>query len=173
MSLINLTKSSTNVVPNLNNNGNEISIKLDEDEKSNENIAKIVLMKKNKGKTLKIKFDFIFNTDTIEGVTNELKKVISLSEKERKDFENKLSSLLDNLKNSLILQKELELHRKEIEDDYSKFKEEYDKCIKEAENLLSNYKGIVNKEMQTIKPNELEEFEKKIGFLEEFIKENN
>ena len=173
VSLINLTKSSTNVVPNLNNNGNEISIKLDEDEKSNENIAKIVLMKKNKGKTLKIKFDFIFNTDTIEGVTNELKKVISLSEKERKDFENKLSSLLDNLKNSLILQKELELHRKEIEDDYSKFKEEYDKCIKEAENLLSNYKGIVNKEMQTIKPNELEEFEKKIGFLEEFIKENN
>ena len=173
VSLINLTKSSTNVVPNLNNNGNEISIKLDEDEKSNENIAKIVLMKKNKGKTLKIKFDFIFNTDTIEGVTNELKKVISLSEKERKDFENKLSSLLDNLKNSLILQKELELHRKEIEDDYSKFKEEYDKCIKEAENLLSNYKGIVNKEMQNIKPNELEEFEKKIGFLEEFIKENN
>ena len=172
-SLINLTKSSTNVVPNLNNNGNEISIKLDEDEKSNENIAKIVLMKKNKGKTLKIKFDFIFNTDTIEGVTNELKKVISLSEKERKDFENKLSSLLDNLKNSLILQKELELHRKEIEDDYSKFKEEYDKCIKEAENLLSNYKGIVNKEMQNIKPNEFEQFEKKIEFLEEFIKGNN
>ena len=172
-SLINLTKSSTNVVPNLNNNGNEIYIKLDEDEKSNENIAKIVLMKKNKGKTLKIKFDFIFNTDTIEGVTNELKKVISLSEKERKDFENKLSSLLDNLKNSLILQKELELHRKEIEDDYSKFKEEYDKCIKEAENLLSNYKGIVNKEMQNIKPNEFEQFEKKIEFLEEFIKGNN
>ncbi len=173
VSLINLTKSTTNVVPNLNNNGNEIHIKLDEDEKSNENIAKIVLMKKNKGKTLKIKFDFIFNTDTIEGVTNELKRVISLSEKERKDFENKLSSLLENLKNSLILQKELELHRKEIEDDYSKFKEEYDKCIKEAENLLSNYKGIVNKEMQNINPNELEDFEKKIGFLEEFIKGNN
>ena len=171
--IINFAKSTPNVVPNINNNGNEICIKLDEDEKSNENIAKIVLMKKNKGKTLKIKFDFIFNTDTIEGVTNELQRVISLSEKERKDFENKLSNLLENLKNTIVLQKELELHRKDIEDDYSKFKEEYDKCIKEAENLLSNYKGIINKEMQNIKPNELEEFEKKIAVLEDFVKENN
>ena len=171
--IINFAKSTTNVVPNINNNGNEICIKLDEDEKSNENIAKIVLMKKNKGKTLKIKFDFIFNTDTIEGVTNELQRVISLSEKERKDFENKLNNLLENLKNTIVLQKELELHRKDIEDDYSKFKEEYDKCIKEAENLLSNYKGIINKEMQNIKPNELEEFEKKIAVLEDFVKENN
>ncbi len=171
--IINFAKSTPNVVPNINNNGNEICIKLDEDEKSNENIAKIVLMKKNKGKTLKIKFDFIFNTDTIEGVTNELQRVISLSEKERKDFENKLSNLLENLKNTIVLQKELELHRKDIEDDYSKFKEEYDKCIKEAENLLSNYKGIIHKEMQNIKPNELEEFEKKIAVLEDFVKENN
>jgi hypothetical protein len=38
---------------------------------------------------------------------------------------------------------------------------------------ISNYKGIINKEMQNIKPNELEEFEKKIAVLEDFVKENN
>ena len=130
-------------------------------------------MKKNKGKTLKIKFDFIFNTDTIEGVTNELQRVISLSEKEKKDFENKLKTLLDNLKNSLTQQKELESHRKEIEENYSKFKDEYDKCIKEAENLLSIYKGNINKEIQSIKQSELDEFEKKISILEEFVKGNS
>ena len=170
--IINFPKSTTSITNNLNNNLNEINIKLDEDEKSNENIAKIILMKKNKGKTLKIKFDFIFNTDTIEGVTNELQRVISLSEKERKDFENKLRTLLDNLKNTLTQQKELESHRKEIEENYSKFKDEYDKCIKEAENLLSIYKGNINKEIQNIKQSELDEFEKKISILEEFVKGN-
>ena len=171
--IINFPKSTTSITNNLNNNLNEINIKLDEDEKSNENIAKIILMKKNKGKTLKIKFDFIFNTDTIEGVTNELQRVISLSEKERKDFENKLRTLLDNLKNTLTQQKELESHRKEIEENYSKFKDEYDKCIKEAENLLSIYKGNINKEIQNIKQSELDEFEKKISILEEFVKGNS
>ncbi len=170
--IINIAKSTSSITNNLNNIQNEINIKLDEEEKSNENIAKIILMKKNKGKTLKIKFDFIFNTDTIEGVTNELQRVISLSEKERKDFENKLKTLLDNLKISLTQQKELESHRKEIEENYSKFKDEYDKCIKEAENLLSIYKGNINKEIQNIKQSELDEFEKKISILEEFVKGN-
>ena len=171
--ILNFPKSTTNITTNLNNNANEINIKLDDEEKSNENIAKIILMKKKKGKTLKIKFDFIFNTDTIEGVTNELQRVISLSEKEKKDFENKLKTLLDNLKNSLTQQKELESHRKEIEENYSKFKDEYDKCIKEAENLLAIYKGSINKEIQNIKQSELDEFEKKISILEEFIKGNS
>ena len=170
--ILNFPKSTTNITTNLNNNANEINIKLDDEEKSNENIAKIILMKKKKGKTLKIKFDFIFNTDTIEGVTNELQRVISLSEKEKKDFENKLKTLLDNLKNSLTQQKELESHRKEIEENYSKFKDEYDKCIKEAENLLAIYKGSINKEIQNIKQSELDEFEKKISILEEFVKGN-
>ena len=73
---------------------NEITIMLNKEEESNEKIARIILNKKNKGKTLKIKFNYSFETDTIEGVINELQKVIILSLNEQKEIGNKLTILL-------------------------------------------------------------------------------
>ena len=72
----------------------KVSVSLNENEKSNENIAKIVLNKKYKGKTFKIQFDFRFCSDTIEGVVNELQKEFSLSTNEQHEIQTKLSALL-------------------------------------------------------------------------------
>ena len=87
---------------------NIINIQLDEEEKSDDEIAKILLIKKNKGKILKIKFDFIFHTDTIKGVLNELQQAISLNEIEKNDIENKLKNILLNLKKNIQKEKEFE-----------------------------------------------------------------
>ena len=72
----------------------KVSVSLNENEKSNDQIAKIVLNKKYKGKTFKIQFDFRFSSDTIEGVVNELQKEFALSTSEQHEIKTKLSTLL-------------------------------------------------------------------------------
>ena len=147
-------------------NKNEISIMLSEEEKSDEKVAKVILNKKNKGKTLKIKFNYIFESDTIEGVVNELQKVIILSLNEQKEIGNKLTSLLNTFKASIAKQKEIEQQKTEIESLHEIFSKSYQKYIKEAQEILNNYKNC-NKEMKTT---EIEDYEKKIAVLEELLK---
>ena len=147
---------------------NIINIQLDEEEKSDDEIAKILLIKKNKGKILKIKFDFIFHTDTIKGVLNELQQAISLNEIEKKEIENKLKNILLNLKKNIQKEKEFEKIKNEIEENYKLFEEQYLKIIKDTGNLINSYKDI---EKDNLTSSEMEEYEKKIKILKDIIKE--
>ena len=147
---------------------NIINIQLDEEEKSDDEIAKILLIKKNKGKILKIKFDFIFHTDTIKGVLNELQQAISLNEIEKNDIENKLKNILLNLKKNIQKEKEFEKIKNEIEENYKLFEEQYLKIIKDTGNIINNYKDI---EKDNLTVSEMEEYEKKIKILKDIIKE--
>ena len=147
---------------------NIINIQLDEEEKSDDEIAKILLIKKNKGKILKIKFDFIFHTDTIKGVLNELQQAISLNEIEKNDIENKLKNILLNLKKNIQKEKEFEKIKNEIEENYKLFEEQYLKIIKDTGNIINSYKDI---EKDNLTSSEMEEYEKKIKILKDIIKE--
>ena len=147
---------------------NIINIQLDEEEKSDDEIAKILLIKKNKGKILKIKFDFIFHTDTIKGVLNELQQAISLNEIEKNDIENKLKNILLNLKKNIKKEKEFEKIKNEIEENYKLFEEQYLKIIKDTGNIINSYKDI---EKDNLTSSEMEEYEKKIKILKDIIKE--
>ena len=147
---------------------NLINIQLDEEEKNDDEIAKILLIKKNKGKILKIKFDFIFHTDTIKGVLNELQQAISLNEIEKKEIENKLKNILLNLKKNIQKEKEFEKIKNEIEENYKLFEEQYLKIIKDTGNLINSYKDI---EKDNLTSSEMEEYEKKIKILKDIIKE--
>ena len=133
---------------------NHIATMLNKEEESNEKIAKIILNKKNKGKTLKIKFNYSFETDTIEGVINELQKVIILSLNEQKEIGNKLTILLNNFQ--IDLKKNIEYQKKEIESLYACFNKNYLQYIKEAQNILNSCGTI-----RDLKPHEIEDFEKK------------
>ena len=141
---------------------NEITIMLNKEEESNEKIARIILNKKNKGKTLKIKFNYSFETDTIEGVINELQKVIILSLNEQKEIGNKLTILLNNFQ--MDLKKNIECQKKEIESLYACFNKNYLQYIKEAQNILNSCGTI-----RDLKPHEIEDFEKKKSILEELL----
>ena len=145
---------------------NEITIMLNKEEESNEKIAKIILNKKNKGKTLKIKFNYSFETDTIEGVINELQKVIILSLNEQKEIGNKLTILLNNFQ--IDLKKNIEYQKKEIESLYACFNKNYLQYIKEAQNILNSCGTI-----RDLKPHEIEDFEKKKSILEELLRLTN
>ena len=147
---------------------NLINIQLDEEEKNDDEIAKILLIKKNKGKILKIKFDFIFHTDTIKGVLNELQQAISLNEIEKKEIENKLKNILLNLKKNIQKEKEFEKIKNEIEENYKLFEEQYLKIIKDTGNIINSYKDI---EKDNLTSSEMEEYEKKIKILKDIIKE--
>ena len=147
---------------------NIINIQLDEEEKSDDEIAKILLIKKNKGKILKIKFDFIFHTDTIKGVLNELQQAISLTEIEKNEIENKLKNILLNLKKNIQKEKEFEKIKNEIEENYKLFEEQYLKIIKDTGNIINSYKDI---EKDNLTSSEMEEYEKKIKILKDIIKE--
>ena len=147
---------------------NLINIQLDEEEKNDDEIAKILLIKKNKGKILKIKFDFIFHTDTIKGVLNELQQAISLNEIEKKEIENKLKNILLNLEKNIQKEKEFEKIKNEIEENYKLFEEQYLKIIKDTGNLINSYKDI---EKDNLTSSEMEEYEKKIKILKDIIKE--
>ena len=147
---------------------NLINIQLDEEEKNDDEIAKILLIKKNKGKILKIKFDFIFHTDTIKGVLNELQQAISLNEIEKKEIENKLKNILLNLKKNIQKEKEFDKIKNEIEENYKLFEEQYLKIIKDTGNLINSYKDI---EKDNLTSSEMEEYEKKIKILKDIIKE--
>ena len=147
---------------------NIINIQLDEEEKSDDEIAKILLIKKNKGKILKIKFDFIFHTDTIKGVLNELQQAISLNEIEKNDIENKLKNILLNLKKNIQKEKEFEKIKNEIEENYKLFEEQYLKIIKDTGNIINSYKDI---EKDNLTSSEMEEYEKKIKILKDIIQE--
>ena len=85
--LLNKTKEQSQIQ-------SKVSVSLNETEQSNDKVAKIVLNKKYKGKTLKIQFDFRFSSDTIEGVVNELQKELALSVNEQHEIKTKLSALL-------------------------------------------------------------------------------
>ena len=147
---------------------NLINIQLDEDEKNDDEIAKILLIKKDKGKILKIKFDFIFHTDTIKGVLNELQQAISLNELEKNEIENKLKNILSNLKKNIQKEKDFEKIKNEIEENYKLFEEQYLKIIKDTGNIINNYKDI---EKDNLTVSEMEEYEKKIKILKDIIKE--
>lgn len=161
--------------------GNDLIIQLNEEEISNMKIAHILLLKKQTGKTIKIQFDFIFDTDTVEGVVNELQKAIKLTEAEAKIVNTKITILINQLRQTLLQSKCKEKEKEKEKDkaigentvnmnnDFSnllsKFDKKFDKCIQEAQDILSSFKNL-----KDLKPNEQEDYVNKILLLEQLIK---
>lgn len=176
--------------------GNDLIIQLNYEEINNMKIAHILFLKKQTGKTIKIQFDFVFDTDTVEGVVNELQKAISLTDEEAKIVNTKINININKLRQTLIQskckekEKERDIEKnKDKEKDLEKEKEK-DKEIEDINNNINELPVLLNKfdkkydkciqeaqdilssfkNLKDLKPNEQEDFANKIALLEKLIK---
>ena len=142
----------------------EISFKLDEEEKSDMEICKIILLKKNGEKMSKIKFNYIFSIDTIQGVVNELTKVISLNNDEIKECETKLKLFIREIKNKIKEKQDIDEQINLINNCYDIFNKEYNDNLKQIQELKQLYQEIKDNSMDYTKE-EIEDIDNKMKIL--------
>ena len=142
----------------------EISFILDEEEKSDIEICKIVLLKKNGEKISKIKFNYIFSIDTIQGVVNELTKVISLNNEEIKECETKLKLFIREIKNKIKEKHDIDEQINLINNCYDIFNKEYNDNLKQIQELKLLYQEIKDNSIDYTKE-EMEDIDNKMKIL--------
>ena len=142
----------------------EISFILDEEEKSDMEICKIILLKKNGEKMSKIKFNYIFSIDTIQGVVNELTKVISLNNDEIKECETKLKLFIREIKNKIKEKQDIDEQINLINNCYDIFNKEYNDNLKQIQELKQLYQEIKDNSMDYTKE-EIEDIDNKMKIL--------
>ena len=124
----------------LKNNEAEISFVLDEEEKTDIEICKIILIKKNGNKTSKFKFNYIFTVDTIQGVVNELTKVVNLTNNEIKQCENKLKIFIKEIRNKMKEKQDIDEQINIINNCYELFTKEYNDNLLKIKAIISRNK---------------------------------
>ena len=142
----------------------EISFILDEEEKSDMEICKIILLKKNREKMSKIKFNYIFSIDTIQGVVNELTKVINLNNEEIKECETKLKLFIREIKNKIKEKQDIDEQINLINNCYDIFNKEYNDNLKQIQELKQLYQEIKDNSMDYTKE-EIEDIDNKMKIL--------
>ena len=142
----------------------EISFILDEEEKNDMEICKIILLKKNGEKMSKIKFNYIFSIDTIQGVVNELTKVISLNNDEIKECETKLKLFIREIKNKIKEKQDIDEQINLINNCYDIFNKEYNDNLKQIQELKQLYQEIKDNSMDYTKE-EIEDIDNKMKIL--------
>ena len=142
----------------------EISFILDEEEKSDMEICKIILLKKNGEKMSKIKFNYIFSIDTIQGVVNELTKVINLNNEEIKECETKLKLFIREIKNKIKEKQDIDEQINLINNCYDIFNKEYNDNLKQIQELKQLYQEIKDNSMDYTKE-EIEDIDNKMKIL--------
>ena len=142
----------------------EISFILDEEEKSDMEICKIILLKKNGEKMSKIKFNYIFSIDTIQGVVNELTKVINLNNEEIKECETKLKLFIREIKNKIKEKQDIDEQINLINNCYDIFNKEYNDNLKQIQELNQLYQEIKDNSMDYTKE-EIEDIDNKMKIL--------
>ena len=163
---INKNGNNTNTKEEDKNNESEISFKVDDEEKSDMEICKIVLIKKIGDKTSKIKFNYIFSIDTIQGVINELTKVINLNNNEIKECEDKLKIFIREIKAKLKEKQDIDEQINLINNCYEIFSKEYNDNLNQIQELKQLYQEIKENSIDYTKE-EIEDIDNKMKILEQ------
>ena len=120
----------------------------EEPEKSNEinndDLYKIILVKKKGENISKFKFNYLLNNDSIQDVINELIKVVNLNSNEIEQCEKKLKIFISELKakNKEKEKNELEQQINLINNCYEIFMKEYNDNVKQIQELNQLYNEI-------------------------------
>ena len=119
----------------------------------NNDIYKIILVKKKGENISKFKFNYMLNTDTIQGVINELVKIVNLNNNELEECEKKLKIFVSELKakNEEKEKNELEQKINLINDYYDIFIREYNENLKQIQELNQLYQEIKGNEKEYTK----------------------
>ena len=152
---------------NIKDNETEISFIIDENEKSDMEICKIVLVKKNGDKTSKFKFNYIFTVDTIQSVVNELTKVVNLTNNEIKQCENKLKIFIREIKNKIKEKQDVDEQINIINNCYELFIKEYNDNLKQIQELKQLYQEIKENSIDYTKE-EIQDIDNKMKILNKF-----
>jgi len=149
-------------------NKNEIDISqndnIKDNEKSDMEICKIVLVKKNGDKTSKFKFNYIFTVDTIQSVVNELTKVVNLTNNEIKQCENKLKIFIREIKNKIKEKQDVDEQINIINNCYELFIKEYNDNLKQIQELKQLYQEIKENSIDYTKE-EIQDIDNKMKIL--------
>ena len=167
-----INKSNSNENNKIENNDkdkdkkkeSEISFILDNEEKSDMEICKIILLKKKGENISKIKFNYIFSIDTIQGVVNELTKVINLNNDEIKECETKLKVFIREIKNKIKEKQDIDEQINLINNCYDIFNKEYNDNLKQIQELKLLYQEIKDNSMDYTKE-EIEDIDNKMKIL--------
>ena len=119
----------------------------------NNDIYKIILVKKKGENISKFKFNYMLNTDTIQGVINELVKIVNLNNNELEECEKKLKIFVSELKAKNEEKEKNELDQKInlINDYYDIFIREYNENLKQIQELNQLYQEIKGNEKEYTK----------------------
>jgi WNK lysine deficient protein kinase len=150
----------------IKDNETEISFVIDEDEKSDLEICKIILLKKNGNKTSKFKFNYIFTVDTIQGVVNELTKVVNLTNNEIKQCENKLKIFIREIKNKIKEKQDIDEQINIINNCYELFTKEYNDNLAKIQEIKQLYQEIKDNSIDYTKE-EIQDIDNKMKILEQ------
>ena len=124
----------------------------EEPEKSNEinndDLYKIIMVKKKGENISKFKFNYLLNNDSIQDVINELIKVVNLNSNEIEQCEKKLKIFISELKakNKEKEKNELEQQINLINNCYEIFMKEYNDNVKQIQELNQLYNEIKKNE---------------------------
>ena len=156
---IEILKKNLEINPFENETKTEIYFLLDEapdknkdinnlNEINNNDIYKIFLVKKKGENISKFKFNYMLNTDTIQGVINEIAKIVNLNNEDLEECEKKLKILISELKakNEEKEKNEMEQQINLINNCYDIFIKEYNDNLKQIQELNQLYQEIKGNE---------------------------
>ena len=154
---INSSSSDCDIYFILNEEGkSDIDIDMD--------ICKITLVKKKGEIISKFNFNYILNTDTIQGVINEIAKIVDLTDNEIKQCEIKLKSFISDLRNKYKEKNELGQQINLINNCYDIFNKEYNDNLKQIQELNKLYMEIKDNSKDYTKE-EIEDIDNKMKIL--------
>ena len=154
---INSSSSDCDIYFILNEEGkSDIDIDMD--------IYKITLVKKKGEIISKFNFNYILNTDTIQGVINEIAKIVDLTDNEIKQCEIKLKSFISDLRNKYKEKNELGQQINLINNCYDIFNKEYNDNLKQIQELNKLYMEIKDNSKDYTKE-EIEDIDNKMKIL--------
>ena len=115
---------------------------------NNNDLYKIILVKKKGENISKFKFNFLLNTDSIQGVINELIKIVNLNNNEIEQCEKKLKLFVSELKAQKKEKEKNELEQQInlINNCYEIFIKEYNDNLKQIQELNQLYNEIKKNE---------------------------
>ena len=154
---INSSSSDCDIYFILNEEGkSDIDIDMD--------ICKITLVKKKGEIISKFNFNYILNTDAIQGVINEIAKIVDLTDNEIKQCEIKLKSFISDLRNKYKEKNELGQQINLINNCYDIFNKEYNDNLKQIQELNKLYMEIKDNSKDYTKE-EIEDIDNKMKIL--------
>ena len=112
----------------------------------------------------KFNFNYILSTDSIQGVINEIAKIVDLTNNEIKQCEIKLKMFISDLRNKFKEKNEIEQQINLINNCYDIFNKEYNDNLKQIQELNKLYMEIKDNSKDYTKE-EIEDIDNKMKIL--------